>query len=251
MCEKANCVLARKKRLFLHLVKKQVMAKKKAGEDTIVDVQEVYTKTELFIDRNRKVLTTVIGIAVVAFVAYFAYSNLVAAPAQEEAMESIWKAQLYMEQDSVEQARFGDGYDIGFDDVIEQHAGTNAAKLAHYYLGIIERNEGNFDLALDHFMQADFDDNTVGIIAMGNVGDMHVELENLEEGAMWLEKTAKSSNSKATGDFAAPFYYKKAGLVYMKLGDNAKALSMFEAIVDDYEGTSEYEMAQKLVGRLK
>lgn len=244
-------MFAGKKRLFLHLVKKHVMAKKKAGVDTIVDVQEVYTKTELFVDRNRKILTTVIGVIVVAFVGYFAYNNLVAAPAQAEAMESIWKAQMYMEQDSVSQARFGDGYDIGFEDIVEQHAGTNAAKLAHYYLGIIERNEGNFDLALDHFMESDFDDNTVGIIAMGNVGDMHVELENLEEGARWLEKTAKTSAGKATGDFAAPFYYKKAGLVYMKLGDNAKARSMFKAIVDDYEGSSEYVLAQKLVGRLK
>lgn len=235
----------------MHLVKKEVMAKKKAGEDTIVDVQQVYTKTELFVDRNRKILTTVIGIAVVIFVGYFAYNNLVLIPANEEAMDSIWKAQLYMEKDSVEQARFGDGYDIGFEDVIEQHSGTNAAKLAHYYLGIIERNEGNFDLALDHFMECDFDDNTVGILAMGNVGDMHVELENVEEGASWLEKTAKASDSKQSGDFAAPFFYKKAGLAYMKLGDNAKARSMFKAIVDNYEGSSEYNMAQKLVGRLQ
>ena len=44
-------------------------------EETIVDVQEVYTKTEVFVDRNRKALT--IGLAVVALVviSFFAYQN--------------------------------------------------------------------------------------------------------------------------------------------------------------------------------
>lgn len=226
------------------------MAKKKAGEEPIVDVQQVYTKTELFVDRNRKILTTVIGVVAVAFVGYFAYNNLVVVPANQDAMESIWRAQLYFENDSIEQARYGDGYDIGFDDIIERHSGTKAAAMSHYYLGIIERNEGNFDLALDHFMACDFNDNAVGIIAMGNVGDMHVELDNLEEASKWFEKTAKRADKSTSRTFSAPIYYKKAGLVYMKLGDNAKAREMFKVITDEFEGSSEHDLALKMVGRL-
>ena len=71
------------------------MAKKNQTEETIVDVQEVYTKTEVFVDRNRKALT--IGLAAVALVVigFFAYQKLLLEPQAQEAQNNIWQAQMY------------------------------------------------------------------------------------------------------------------------------------------------------------
>jgi len=46
------------------------MAKKNAKDDTIINVDEVYTKTEQFVDKNRKQLTLVLGGAAVIILAF-------------------------------------------------------------------------------------------------------------------------------------------------------------------------------------
>ena len=57
------------------------MAKKTAeNEELIVDVQEVYSKTETFIDNNKGIITSVIGGLVVLIAGYFAYNSFYLAP---------------------------------------------------------------------------------------------------------------------------------------------------------------------------
>jgi len=91
------------------------MAKKKNQEETIVDVQEVYTKTEMYVEKNRKPLVIVVAAVAIIFIAFFGYKQLIVKPQLEEASNNIWKAQLYFENDSLDLALNGDGLYMGFD----------------------------------------------------------------------------------------------------------------------------------------
>jgi tetratricopeptide (TPR) repeat protein len=226
------------------------MAKKKQQEETIVNVGEVYTKTEMFVDRHRKTLTTVLVGVALAAAAFFGYRALVVQPHEQEAMNQIWKAQLYFENDSLDAAVNGDGLYPGFQEIADNYDGTKAGMLANYYMGIINRDNVEYEAALENFKKVDFSDNAVGILAMGNVGDMYVELEQYEEGAKWLTKAATEARSSASEEFSAPFYLYKAATVNYELGNYPMAYKQFNSIVEDYPKSSEHDKAIKWAGRL-
>lgn len=226
------------------------MASKEKKEETIVDVQGIYTRTELFVDKNRKALGIGLASIAVAVAGLFAYIYLVRNPNEEDAANAIWKAQQFFEIDSLEWAQNGNGTDVGFEQIVADYSGTQTADIAHYYLGIIYRDKGDYQGALDHFKEADFDDQAIGIIAMGNVGDMYVELGQVEDGASWLEKTGRKAASSGSRRFLAPVYLLKASKVYIELGNENKAKSILKEITDDYKGISavsnEFAEASKL-----
>ncbi|MFT6200572.1 MAG: hypothetical protein ACJAQ2_002355, partial [Vicingaceae bacterium] len=77
------------------------MAKKtEENEEVLVDVQEVYSKTETFIDENKNILTSVIVGLVFAIAGYFAYSSLYLTPLEGEAREEMFMAEKYFRLDS-------------------------------------------------------------------------------------------------------------------------------------------------------
>lgn len=225
------------------------MAKQTKKEETIMDVQKVIANSENFFDKNRKAVSIGLGAVALLFGGFFAYQYLYVKPKQTEANNIAFVSDYWAEKDSLEFAVMGkDGAD-GYLAITENFSGTPAAKRAHYYCGVYFRdNKADYATALDHFKQADFDDNAVGILAMGNVGDMYVMQGNIEDGASWLEKAAKRANSSASRDFTGPLYGLKASKAYLELGKNDKAKSLLQYIVDNYlKGTQDYSEAEKLL----
>ena len=97
------------------------MSKKTAvNEDVIVDVQEVYSKTETFIEDNKKVLSVVILGAIIVIGGYFGYKKLIIAPMEIEAQSDMFMAEKYFEQDSLQLAINGDGLNYGFINIIDE-----------------------------------------------------------------------------------------------------------------------------------
>jgi len=227
------------------------MAKKTNQEETIVDVQEIYSKSELFIDRNRKALSIGIGLIILVVVAVVGYRNLVVNPAENAAADDAWKAEQYVEIDSLSLAIEGDGLYDGFEAIIENHPGTKAASRAHYYLGTILRDRGEFIEAIDHFKSADLKDDNVASMAMGNIGDCYVELGEIQEGATWLEKAGNSAQFGSGAGFVAPVYLQKAAVAYMELENNAKAEALLKTITTKYPESQQITDAKKYLAMLE
>jgi hypothetical protein len=113
------------------------MAKKQDQKDeVIVDIEEVYSKSEQLIEKYKKPITYVIGSIVVIIASYFGYVKLYLEPLEQEAQSEMFKAERYFEMDSLQKAVNGDGVSYGFVDIIDIYGGTKSANLAHYYLGI-------------------------------------------------------------------------------------------------------------------
>lgn len=205
------------------------MAKKHA-EDVIVDVTEVYSKSEQFFEDNKKTITGAIAFIVLAFVGYFAYQMFVVKPKQMEAANALYPVQVAFQNDSLNQV-IEEG-----EMVADDYSSVGAGKLASYYAGVALRDNGQYEEALEQFKKVDFDDAAVGVLALGNVGDMNVELDNIEEGAKWFVKAGKKAENSLGEDILAPVYFHKAADAYLYLEDFGKAKDLYKSIIDDYSG---------------
>lgn len=226
------------------------MAKKKDQDEIIVDVNEVYTKTEVFIDRNRKILSIVLIAIIVIVAAGAGYYYLLAKPKEQRAAQESWKAEQYFELDSLDLALYGDGLYLGLDDIIREHSGTKAAARGHYALGIISRDRGDFEEAIDHFKKVDVSDEVVRVLAIAGVGDCQVELGQYADAAKTFERAVGRAKGTKAEAFIAPIMYYKAGVAYLELEERAKALKQFDQIVKNYPDAQNYSIAERYVAYL-
>lgn len=212
---------------------------KKNTEETILDVQEVYTKSELFIENNKKALLGFLAIVVLAILAFFMYNNFVRIPAIANANEEAHMAEMYFMMDSLETAKTGGDTFEGLQNIVDDHAGTPVGMRANYQLGIINRDNGDFEAALENFKAAKFDSPLLGAMANGNIGDCLVEIgasyeegtdanSKFKEALPYFKKAAKSSKDEIT----TQLYYKKAANVFLKLEMYKEAVSMYDGILD-------------------
>jgi len=222
------------------------MSKKTTKEtDIILDVQEVYTKTEHFIEDNKKVIS-IITLAIIAIVAlYFGYKKLYIAPMEIEAQSQLFMAEKYFEKDSLQKAINGDGLNPGFIDIIADYSGTKSANLAHYYLGICYRNTGEYELAIDELKKFSSDDVMVSAIALGAIGDSYMELNDLENAISYYKKAATHQENELT----SPIYCFKTGLAYEENKDYASALENYNKIKTDYPDSKEAQTIDKYIAR--
>ena len=154
------------------------MAKK---EETIIDVAEVYSKTERYIEENQKSLSVIVGAIVVIVGLYFGYQKLYIGPLEEEAQSQMYVAERYFEKDSLNLAINGDGNYLGFLDIIDEYGATQSGNLAHYYLGICYLKVGQYEDAIEYLSSFDSDDIMVSSIATGASGDAYMELGEIQD----------------------------------------------------------------------
>lgn len=223
------------------------MSKKNHDENdnVIVDVQEVYSRTEHFIENNKKTLSIVIGGVIVVIALYFAYTKMYIAPMEIEAQSSMFMAEKYFEKDSLDKAINGDGINDGFIDIIDTYGGTKTANLAHYYLGLSYLKTGKFQEAIDELERFSSNDIMISSIALGAIGDAHLELGNVDEALKFYEKAAANNENELT----TPMYLFKAGIVYEEKGDYTKAFERYTTIKNDYIESSEGRTIEKYLAR--
>jgi len=212
------------------------MAKKKnQSEETIVDVQEVYSKTERYVDENRNTIIIVAAILVALFVGYFAFTRLYLMPKNEEGMNLLWKAEYWYEIDSLDKALVGNESYYGFEFIADDYSGTQAGELASYYTGLIYMKQGEYGLAIESLKDADLNDELTSAVAKGAIGDCYVELGNLDDALSHFNDAIGSSANLLT----TPIYLKKAALVYVDKGDFENALANFKRIKKDFPSSTE------------
>ncbi|MFZ4784139.1 MAG: tetratricopeptide repeat protein [Flavobacteriales bacterium] len=227
------------------------MSKQKT-DDTIVNVEEVYGKAESFFEKNRKSIYIGGGAIVAAIAGFLIYQFAFKAPKEMEAKNAIFKAIQYQELDSASLALNGGDDFMGFEEAAAKYDGTKAGMQAHYWCGVNYRDMGEFEKAIEHFKKADFDDEAIGVIALGNIGDCYVQLGNMEEAASYLTKAAKRASSSDSRNFNAPIYLLKAAKVNMELNQMDKAKSLLEEVKDNYDNKSqEWAEATRLLAMLK
>lgn len=223
------------------------MAKnKKQREETIVDVQEVYSKTEKYVDENRNTIIIVAAILVALFAGYFAFTRLYLMPKNEEGMNLLWKAEYWYEIDSLDKALMGNESYYGFEYIADEYDGTQAGELASYYTGIIYLDKGEFGLAIEYLKDADLEDELTAAVAKGAIGDAYLELGNYSDALSYYEEAVGHSDNILT----APIYLKKAGLLLEDIGKADEALKKYQRIKDDFPSSNEARTIDSYIARV-
>ena len=89
------------------------MAKKTNQDETVLDVEELYSKSEKFVDDNKKQLSLGLGAVAAVILVVIGYSSLIVAPKNQAAEEASFMAEHYFSKDSADLAMLGDGLSAG------------------------------------------------------------------------------------------------------------------------------------------
>ena len=224
------------------MAKKKIEAEK---DEVIVDVEQVYSKTEDFINENQNVILGVVGGIIAIVVAFYAYNRVYLEPLEEEAHGEMFMAELYFQKDSFELALNGDGNYLGFLDVADEYGNTTAGNLAHYYAGVCYLRTGKFEEAIEELGNFDAEGEVLGSVAQGATGDAYMELDNGDEALKYYEKAANASEN----NFSSPIYLQKAGFAAEKAKKYDKAIDYYTQVKEKYPETNEGRNAEKFIAR--
>jgi len=217
----------------------------KDQEEIIVDVEEVYSKTESWVVENQKSLSIIIGAVVLMLVSYFAYKNIYLAPQEAEAKEQVWQAQQAFANDNLEVALNGSDVAYGFLDIIDKYGITETANLAHYYAGISYLRLGQYEEAISYLESYDCQDVMVCAVALGATGDAFMELGEVDKALNYYYSAVDHSDNGLT----APVYLMKAARAHEEVGDYKEALDNYNRIKDEYPNSNEGRLIEKYIAR--
>ena len=224
-----------------------MVKKKDKTAENIQAVEDALSKTELFIEKNQKLLSIGIVVIIIIVLAVFAFKKLYLAPKETEAQNQMFMAEKYFEKDSLSLALYGDGNWLGFLDIVDDYKMTKSANLAKYYSGICFLNLGDYDQAISYLKKFKGKDEIVSTMALGAIGDAYMELDEKDKALNYYIKAADHK----TNDFTTPLFLMKAGVTHEQLGQTQKALKLYERIKKDYNKSFEGRSIDKYITRAK
>ncbi len=241
-----NAGISRKKYIFAFQIEKDMAQKTDKTEERIVAVEEAFSKTEQFIEKNQKIILIVIGVIVIVVLGYFGFKKFYIAPRQVQAQSQMFMAEKYFEADSLNKALNGDGPNPGFLQIIDKYSMTQSANLAHYYAGICYLKKGEFQNAIDHLGKFDADDQVVGPMATGAMADAYMELNKVEKAAGLYMKAGTDRDN----EFLSPMLLMKAAWAYENLGQYDKAREAYLKIKEKYIRSNEGRDVEKNIAKM-
>ena len=210
------------------------------------EVGEIVSRSEKFIENNKKNITYGIIAIIVVVGAIMAYTHLYLAPKSDKASIAIFKGQQYFEKDSFNIALNGNGVDYdGFEYIIQQYGGTKSGNLAKAYAGICCYKIGDMSNAIKHLKSFNASEDNIAPAMIGLIGDCYVDAGDVKQAVSYFEKAA----SKANNDFLSPIFLRKAGLAYENLNQYDQAIKAYTTIKEKHASSMEAMDIDKYITR--
>ncbi|MCH7401388.1 tol-pal system YbgF family protein [Belliella kenyensis] len=201
---------------------------------------------ENFVKQNSKIFGGIL-IVLVLVIAGVLFIQINKQNQNKKAQAEMFQAVYYFEQDQTDLALNGDGNSAGLLKIADQYSGTDAAKLANFYIGSIYLSEGKFEDAINHLKKFSSDDYFVQAKAFALIGDAYLELANTKEAISYYRKAATENENK----YFTPRYLNKLAIAYEEAGDNESAIKTYETIEEKYFESYEFTNARKHKARLE
>lgn len=209
-------------------------------------VANAVSRTEQFLENNRKnIIGAVIAIVVIALAGYL-YYKFVQTPRKTEALAQMYKAENNFREGNFDLALSGDGNVMGFEEIISEY-GSKAGESVYLYAAIcnMQKDSVDADAAISLINKYSTSDPILAGRAQSVKGDAFVVKGEYAKAAACFEKAAKVSDCP----FSAA-YLLKAGLAYEAIEENAKALAAYKNIKDNYPQSIEAYDIDKYITRL-
>ncbi len=216
-------------------------------EQGVEVVESALSKTEQYIEDNRKVLSIVVIVILAIVGLYMAYSRFYKKPLEEEARAQMFVAEQYFEKDSFNLALKGDANYPGFLKIVDNYGSTKAGNIANYYIGICYMNLGDFDKAITYLKNFSTGDKMLTPVATGLIGDAYMEKNQIDEAISYYKKAAETQ----VNNFTSPIYLMKAAQAFEAKNNYKEALDLYNKIKTDYSTSNEGRTIDKYITRAK
>lgn len=201
------------------------------------------SKAESFFRKNQKLLLGVGGAILLVLLAYAGYRTYISGQ-EEKAQVALANAVFDFEADSLQRALDGAGGNEGLLSIAANYGGTDAANLAHFYIGVIYMKQSKFDEAIEHLSKFSSSDFLVQARAKALLGDAYMEKNQPTEAIAHYKKAV---DYKSNPSFT-PVYLMKLGIAQEAAKLPKDALASYKRIVDEYPLSVEVTNAKKYMG---
>jgi len=219
--------------------------KEKKTQKQFENIEESLSKSEEFIVNNQKVLTIIMAVLILVVLGYFGYKKYYLQPKEKMAQELIYPAQHYFRVDSLSKALYGDGNNLGFIDIAKNYSMTKAGNLANYYAGICYLKKSEFDKAIQYLKKFESDDEIVGPMAKGAIGDAYLAKGDKSQAVTFYMEAANLQNN----EFTTPMFLLKAGEVDEMMQNYDAAIQAYKRIQQDFYKSLEAKNIEKYIAR--
>jgi predicted negative regulator of RcsB-dependent stress response len=215
-------------------------------EDASV-LQEEISRSQEFVDSNKKTIATVIGIMVAVVALFFAFKFYMGGQ-ETAAQEELFPAVFYFEKDSLDKALNGDGNSTsGLLAVMDEYGSTDAGNLASFYAGVSYLKKGEFDKAIEYLEDFGTDDFLWQARAYVLTGDAYMEKETYGEAVSYYKKGANyDENEQFT-----PIYMEKLALAQELNGSTEDAKNTLMSTLEKYPNYNNINEVKRNIGRLE
>lgn len=219
--------------------------KEEQVEKQNVEINDIITKAEAFIEKYKNTILIVVATIVVVVLGYFGLKKWYFEPREKEAAGEMFMAENYFDNYDYEKALNGDQTTnaLGFIDIISDYSGTKTANLARYYAGICELRLGQYEEAIGHLKKYSGKDAYTKALAVMAIGDAQAELGDNDEAIKYYEKAAKIGDN----DIVAPTALYKTAILYIANQQGDKAVAALEQIKEKYPQSTEYSEVDKYI----
>lgn len=219
-------------------------------------LDETASKSEQWVEKNQR--TILIGLVALAAIilGYIGYNKYVIEPKEKEAADELAFPKNYFEQAQGANALADSLYTIaingadgkfGLIDIVENYGNTKAGNLAKYMSGISYLKLSEYDNAIKYLSDFSSDDEILGTLAKGNIGDAFMEINQPEDALKYYLEAANFRDN----DFTTPLYLFKAGNTAMDLENYSQAEDLFSRIKNDYSKSEEAAQIDVFIERAK
>ncbi|SEL85835.1 Tetratricopeptide repeat-containing protein [Aquimarina amphilecti] len=218
-------------------------------------LDEGASRTEEWVAANQKYIFIIVGAIAAVVLGYLGYQKYIQEPKELEASNEMFKAQQYFDNavngnttisDSLYTLALNGGEGkYGFLEIIENYGGTKAANLSNYYAGFSYLNMKKYQEAIDYLDKFKSDDEMLGPLALGGIGDAFAQLDQMGEALSYYERAAKAKNN----EFTTPKFLLKSAITAISLGKPEIAVTYLERIKEEFSKSAEANQADVHLGR--
>jgi len=218
-------------------------------------LDEGASRTEEWVAANQKYILGAVGVIAIVILGYLGFQKFIQEPKELEASNEMFKAQQYFDdavngnstlKDSLYGLALNGGEGkYGFLEIIENYGGTKAGNLANYYAGFSYLNMNKYQEAIEYLDDFKSDDEMLGPLALGGIGDAFSQLDQIEEALGYYEKAAKAK----VNEFTTPKFLLKGAITAITLNKANVAIQYLERIKAEFPKSAEANQVDVHLGK--
>ena len=212
-------------------------------EEKNIDISETLSKTEQYIEDNRKMLSIILGSIIAIIAGYLIYEKMYVGGKEKEARSQMFFAEQYFRNDSLRLAINGDGNYPGFTEIADDYGVSPSGNLAQLYLGMSYLRSGKYEEAISALDSYSGKDEITSSLALSAIGDAYMELKKTDDAISYYKKASKKNEN----NFSTPIILMKLAGAYETAGNYSDAVETYEKIKKDYSSSNEARDVDKYI----